>query len=251
MGLAMLLLALPLSVFFIRSRPQDMGLLPDGDSPSSGSSNQVQTVGHSIRRPPTTDAIWTFSQALRSSTFWIITVAFVMAVTGSMGVLQHQVALLTDRGIPPTAAAAALGLTGGFSVVGKVSLGYLTDRVACRYVTAISFSLQLVGLVLLVVAPSVAWVWLFVVLFGLGMGSVPTLRPLLVGECFGLTAFGPIFGTLVGLVEVGSAVGPILSGYIFDVTQSYDLAFVIYCVMFVVAIACVCFARPTGSRGGL
>jgi MFS family permease len=86
-----------------------------------------------------------------------------------------------------------------------------------------------------------------VVLFGLGLGGGAVLVPLLVGECFGLRAFGKILGVVMIAATVGSAVGPVVTGRIFDVTGSYSGAFDLHLAAFTAAAVAIFFLRRPGA----
>jgi MFS family permease len=83
----------------------------------------------------------------------------------------------------------------------------------------------------------------FVILFGLGLGGSAVLVPLLIGECFGLRAFGKVLGVVMISATLGAATGPVVTGRIFDVMGSYHLAFILHIVSFTAAALAICFLR--------
>lgn len=241
LGLVTWAVVIPLSALVIRWSPQEMGLRPDGETMPSA-------VTGTMARQRATTPPWTLSEAVRTPAFWIVAFVFFMAALGSVSVAQHQVPLLTDRGFSATAAAAAFGLTGLLSTGGKLFFGFLADVFSCRYSLILCFGLQVVALVVLLTTHSLVMVWLFVILFAPGMGAIPALRPLLTSECFGISSFGPIYGAIVGLAELAQGIGPLMAGYIFDVTQSYDAALIFFIAMFGLGSLTLFFARPPQSK---
>jgi MFS family permease len=83
----------------------------------------------------------------------------------------------------------------------------------------------------------------FVIAFGLGLGGLAVTFPLLVGECFGLRAFAKLLGVLMVPATLGGAIGPVLTGRIFDVTSSYTLAFALHLGAFLIGGFVVAFLR--------
>jgi MFS family permease len=82
-----------------------------------------------------------------------------------------------------------------------------------------------------------------VITFGLAFGGCAVLIPLLVGECFGLRAFGKVLGLVMISATLGAAIGPVLTGRIYDVTGSYALAFVLHFAALVTASVGMFFLR--------
>ena len=190
----------------------------------------------------------TVAQALRSRPFWLVTLALVLATMTYGSVLPQVVPHLENEGVSKTSAAAALSLFAVFGMCGKVSFGWMTERLPSRYMMAASIACQVTGLWVLLAAGSASWFWAAVPIFGLGFGALGALMPLLVQETFGLRAFGTIFG-LVNFATLGSALaGPLFVGASFEETGSYRFAFMALSVAFVLAAATVAFARPyTGA----
>ena len=184
------------------------------------------------------------AQALRSRAFWLVTLALVLATMTYGSVLPQVVPHLENEGVSKTSAAAALSLFALFGMCGKVSFGWMTERLPSRYVMAASIACQVTGLWVLLAAGSASWFWAAVPMFGLGFGALGALMPLLVQETFGLRAFGTIFG-LINFITLGSALaGPLFVGASFEATGSYRFAFMLLSVAFVLAAVTVAFARP-------
>ena len=190
----------------------------------------------------------TVREALRSRTFWLVTATLVMVMMTYGAVLPQIVPHLENEGVPKTEAAAALSLFALFGMCGKVSFGWMTERLPSRYVMTACIGCQVIGLWVLLAAGSASWFWAAVPVFGLGFGALGAVMPLLVQETFGLRAFGTIFG-LINFATLGSALaGPLFVGASFEATGSYRFAFMTLSVIFVFAAATVAFARPyTGA----
>jgi len=124
-------------------------------------------------------------------------------------------------------------------------IGYFADTTSKRNVMSGALALSALSVALLLSIASRGALPLFVVTYGLAVGGIVVLFPLLLGECFGLLAFGKILG-LIGIpATLGMAAGPVLTGRIYDVTGSYRLAFALLVGVFVAAALAIRFLpRP-------
>ncbi len=236
LGAIICVVLIPLSLFIIKDRPQDKGLLPNGNT-SRGE-----------ERPLSSTAEWTLGRALRAPTYWLIIGALTLAYFGTAAVLTHAIPFFEDEGISSQMAATMLASAIGVSIPSRVAAGYIADRVSVRYVTGFSFLLQLVALVLLFEAGSMAMFWAFVAIFGVAMGGMFAMEPLLISEHFGMASFGAIYGTLWGLSAFGFAVGPPLAGHIFDVSGSYNSAFILFIATTILAMVLISFIKSPRQR---
>ena len=239
LGVLTLVCVVPPAMLVMRTRPQDMGLLPDGEQPVAAAVESATGPAEVSAGEPE----WTTSTALRTLPYWLTLVAFLFVGMAIAGVLQHEKKFLEDVGIAAATASLALGFTGGIGGVGKVTFGYLADRISPKRTALICFALQIVGMILLLNTESAVMMWVFVGVFGFAMGGNIALQPLIIGDFFGLSSFGTIFGSIVLAGAVGSALGPVLAGAIYDATDSYTLAFTIFIVGYAVALAALIFAR--------
>lgn len=244
LGLIIVVVLVPLSIFVIRERPEEMGLLPDGKS----ADEQVEKTSIEDAQAGTS---WTLSRALRTKTFWLIVGGFTLAYFATAAVIAHAIPCFQDMGVSPQLAATMLATVTGISILSRVSAGYIADRVSVRHVTIFAFLLQLLALVILLEASSTSMLWAFVVVFGLAMGAMFAMEPLVVSRYFGLASFGAIYGGLWALQAAGWAGGVPLAGYIFDVTRSYDLAFIIFIATTLLAMVLIFLVKPAfrSSRG--
>ena len=165
-----------------------------------------------------------------------------LAPLAQLGVLQHQVPLIVEAGIPQTTAAVALGLTAGIGGLGKLSFGRISEILPFHYAATLCFLLQALGVFILLNAQSMAAVWVYVMIFGFAMGGVIVLLPLVVGHFFGLAAFGVIVGLMSLIQSVGCASGALISGLIYDYMGNYSYALVMYIGIYLLAVITIFLA---------
>lgn len=204
-------------------------------------------------KPRTGEAI-TLAEALRGQPFWLMLAAFFFGNVCSQTMHVHQVAYLVDHGVSALIAASVVGAVGAASIAGKIGGGWLSDRYERERV-------YLGGIVIMVAAVAAlsalgsgagapaAWeIYGYAVLLGVGYSATASLIPAMVSDRFGGTHFGAIVGFGLMGSAAGSAVGPWMAGYLFDVTGSYMPAFAIAAGCGVVAGAAGWRARTLRVR---
>jgi sugar phosphate permease len=223
-GLAVIALITPIALW-IRNRPEDLGLHPDGREPAS-------TDRVSNDSDPVVDAAGEglgVGDAVRTSAFWLVAFTWTVAMMPLAAVNLHQVAFLTDIGLSTESAALAAGAVGGMSILGRIGFGVLAERFPIRRLYSACYGMYGVGIALLWATASVGTVSLvpYAACFGIATGGSWALSALLAGELFGVRALGEIFGLLGLAATIGGAVGGTGAGLLFDRTGSYDAVFIV------------------------
>jgi MFS family permease len=245
LGVLIWIVALPLA-FVVRNSPGEMGLWPDGETPIDESPTEADArpdvPGAAAAPSAATD--YTLKQALMSSSFWTLALAFFFFGMAHSTVTVHMVPALTDAGIPVETAAVSIGLLTAVSIVGRLSFGFLGDYITKRYLFMVAYSMMGAGVLVLMDANSMNMVYLFIFLFGVGFGGTVPLMPAIRAEYFGRAALGKIQGFMNPVMMFAGAVGPIFAGYVFDTTGSYRISFMVTGVFTFCAVIAIFFARP-------
>lgn len=232
----------PPMALLLRHRPEQYGYLPDGEeelSQEKTSQNHVEADGVTFR-----EVDFTLGQALRTSSFWFLSVGLALRFLGQSAVVVHQIAYLTDVGISSEAAAAALGLLALISIPGRLGFGWLGDRFEKRLVLISTYILQAIGVFILAQVKSMSQVWLFLVVFGLGYGGAVPVFQSIRADYFGRKSFGVISGLIATITTVGTVSGPIFAGFVYDVAHSYYWAFMTFSAAYLLGAVILFFARP-------
>ncbi|MFW6126383.1 MAG: MFS transporter [Chloroflexota bacterium] len=229
---------IPLTLIIVRTRPEEMGLHPDG----AGAPISSPGTEHTEREASQVS----FRTAIASIAFWLIATSYFLSTFSQMGMLQSQVPYLEDIGFPLGLAASALGGVGLGSGVGKLIFGWLCDRIKAKYACTIGLVLQLTAVLLLLsITPDshVAMLWVYALTHGLGAGSwLPTMS-MIVSTSFGLASYGVIFGAASFVQCVGTATGPLMAGLVYDVTGSYMPAFIAFASLYAISIPAILVVR--------
>jgi MFS family permease len=166
--------------------------------------------------------------ALKTWRFWALTIAFFLGVLAINGTIVHVVPLLTDRGVSLQIATGALTAAGIAIIVGRILCGWCLDRFWGPYVAIFFFVVPMVGIALLESGWENPTPLLGAALCGAGIGAEIDLMAFFVGRYFGLKAYGKIYGLMFMLFNVGTGLGPALSGRAFDIYHSYFQIFMAY-----------------------
>ena len=242
-GSLVLALNVPLIFFVLKDSPEPMGLLPDGDQSReiaglSDGKITTQTGTESSNSVKKTGLL----SYLKRPALWSMGIGFAFIAIGYNAVTTHEVSFITDMKVSGTVAAAALGVTLGIGSISSFVSGWLADRLISRYVAILFFLLAVVGLLILIPPHTMSQVWVAVVIYGLGVGAVGTLLPIVTRDIFGAANFSALFGFSVVLFAVGNAIGAPLAGFMFDATGSYHSVFIIVIAIYAAAIFGIYFA---------
>jgi MFS family permease len=240
LAIVVLVIMVPLSLLF-RHKPEQYGLVPDGTSAP------VTEISRSPKPAETRpEASFTFKQALRTPTFWILAVVFMFHNIALQAVVTHSMPYSNSIGIQRATASVIAMMIPLTSILARVLFGWLGDRTSKRWLIVVGFVLMCFGLLSLAFMSSVGF-WLvvpFLLFFGFGYGGNIGVRPSFAREIFGRRNFGAIFGTIIGICSVGGMLGPILGGIAFDNWNSYVGLWLILAILPVMAVISIIFARP-------
>ncbi len=243
-GVFVLIIGVGLSQWLMgRTKPEDYGLRPDGgsaakDGPASDSKSFDVPSAPLTLRP-----------VLRDSQFWIMVVCYSLAVMAEMSAMVHQVAYALDRQIDKVAAASSLGMIGMASILGRFFFGWLCDRISdAKYASALGFFLMAVGMFLLLRTTTVTTLFVYALLFGFGYGSMTALMPFLLADRFGRHILGASYGMQVFFVmAIGGTSGPMITGYIYDLTGSYTNAWLLDLAVLVIVTFLILTLKKPGK----
>jgi len=176
----------------------------------------------------TAGSLWTVSRAARTPAFWALFFVYFWTALAAYSVLPQSVAFLVEQDFDPLVAAGALGISGGLSTIGIVGMGWASERFGRLRSVVVSYVISMTGIACLLAiiwVPSLIFVYLFVLCFGLMQGVRGPVIAALVAILYRGGAVGSIFGALSLALGLGAGVGSWLSGLLHDLTHDYVASF--------------------------
>ncbi len=223
----------------IRRRPEDFGLLPDGDVPPA----MARAGGrHETERSLGARA------AARTPAFWLLVLSTNLAGLALFGVNLHLFSSITDKGVAAAPAAAIVTYLYVLHTVAKPVWAVIAERVHVRYCLAGCYVGGAAGVAVLLVSGSVAALLVFATIYGLTRGAQSFVTSLAWADYFGRDAQGAIRGLASPFRFVASAAGPVVGGFLYDLTGGYEVPFAVFAAAFAAGGLIALAARPPAGR---
>ena len=240
-GVMVILVGFPIAAL-MRHRPEQYGFLPDGEKVLKQSPKEGTVV---FDRE---DADFTAREALQTSSFWYLSLSIMARslVTGGVGL--HLVPYFIGLGASPVEAATYAGSVGVISIPGRFGLSYLGDYFNRRYMMAISLLFMTVSIVLLATADSLSSSIPGLIAYSISQGGISVIPQAIIADYFGRKAFATISGFRSSIQMIGIIIGPVVSGFVYDETGSYEWAFLGFAAASVVSMFLVIMALPPTRR---
>ena len=202
------LFALPLAYFTLREAPSARDL--EGRDELRAPRRDVPQAGAQLA----------LGLLLRRALLWQLFVVFCLLSLALYGV-RHLVPMLRDRGTGAGEAALVQSALGIAVVVSRIFIGYLMDRFFAPRVALVCFLLSTIGVALLALGPPGIAAFAAVLLIGLSLGAEMDMLAFLTGRYFGLANFGQVYGILFTAFLLGTSIGPVAFGMVFESQGSY------------------------------
>jgi MFS family permease len=243
---APLLVVVP-ALIFVRRRPEDLGLTPDGEPPFHATGRQ-RTAGESQstrqRQSFVEEPSWSRSDVLRLPAFWLLVVTFGMASVGIAGLNLHIFSFVTDIGYSPLVGATIMSTIALTQLGSTLIWGMLADRFDIRKVSFVQFLIQGVGLVTAVSSAQLSLVYTGFFLYGVGLAGSFIIREVIWANFFGRASLGTVRGMSLLFSHLFAASGAPFFGFLFDATGSYNLSFTVFAAALFTSSILILLARP-------
>ena len=275
LGIGSMAIMVPLALM-VRSRPEDIGLLPDGADcarataragghPRRGAGRasaimqaqgervreeralrqaQGERLGRQAQGERSVERSFTRREAVRTYAFWLLVLAFFLSMLGMGGFHANWIPYFQDIGFSPAVGAWAATAYGVCSISIRLVWGIVADRFPVRYLLVVQALLTAVSIVLFLNITSVTTLVIAGASHGLALGGFFIMRPLIIANYFGRQNLGAINGILRPFVTLSGAVSPLLIAGMFDIFGSYREAFLLASLTWVLAAGVVFLAAP-------
>jgi len=231
----------PLNLIAQRRRPEDMGLLPDGDTAAPlAAGAQPKPLGGP-----------TLAQAMAMPSFWFIAIAAFGMLWSWYAVQVHQTQYLIDIGFNANMATLGLAAVATFGIAGQINGGWMADKIGREGAWTIGcfgFAACYAILILMREAPSIPLFWLMIAaqgLLGYGLTAVFASAP---ADLFQGKNYSTIFGVLSVAASLGGGAGPYFTGLLHDIFGNYETAFLVCIGWSVISVIAIWIAAPRRAR---
>ncbi len=232
-------LVIPVSLI-IKKGPGEGGDMLDSIPIQSGFNNNAKS------RTESRD--FSLAEAVKTRSFWLIfSIWFAYSFCVHL-VMTHVVPRAQDIGIPPVQAATILSVVGIMLVPSRVLVGVVSDRIGRKAPGIVCALLQSVALLWLIGCTNMWMFYLFAIFYGIGYGGIDPPIVATVGDIFGVRRLGTIMGTLMVGWGLGAAVGPYVTGLVFDLSNSYSMAFLLGAMLMIMAAVFIYWLKAPIGR---
>lgn len=202
LGILMIAIAFPMA-WFVKDNPE-------------GSSVASTKAPHHIP----------FGNIIKGWPFYLLLIGSACSIAAVAGTSQNlKLYLSIDLSYTQQDAANVLSIVLGASIIGRLFMGWLADKIQKKYVMILIYTLVAASIPLLFIADTKPIMYLFAFLFGVALGGDYMIIPLMAAELFGVKALGRVMGIIISVDGLGEAFGPILAAYIRDTSGSYVYGF--------------------------
>lgn len=246
LGLLVLLLSALPALIFLRRRPEDIGLLPDGAPPVPNKAQEKHRLNDVTAAPSTniSDPEWTRAQAIRTHSFWELVLLSCLLLFCGGGINFHVYPFLTDQGVSESSAVLAISIMAISGAIGGLLWGILTEKSSTKILLSIAVGVG--GVVFLaffwflkvgiVRTLGVGVAYIFVGIYGFLFGGVYPLLSIIWAEFFGRTSLGSIQGVVNPFRLTANAAGPIFGALCFDFYGSYTVPFLTFSIIYFISV---------------
>lgn len=236
-GALILIVLFPVSQWVTCSSPCELNLLFDGIFPTESANDRASSEEGAVTGVGVT-------RAVRSTNFWLIVAGCTLTIGAIGAVTQHLILFLVGKGYSLRSASHVSSALLVSSLAGRVVVGYFADRYSRKNVMALFYLALALAIPLLLAADRPAAVWAFALLYGFAMGADYMLIPLVTADCFGLSVLGKILSLIIMGYSMGQWFAPWLTGRIFDIRHTYNLAWIIMSAAAAVGAALIYAIAP-------
>jgi sugar phosphate permease len=241
LGIVLWVVLLPLGLIFLRNRPEEYGLSPDGDLDRPGDSAR--------QRIRVTEENWTRAEAVRTSAFWLTSAGLAAISMLGTGLTFHIVSIFDDSGLSTAVAASVFLPIAGTAAVVQLGSGILVDRFPVRVLLSVALFIQAVVLVMAPYLFTVPLAILFGLLMGICTGLQATISNVIWAKYFGRLHLGSISGVASTLLVASSALGPMPMGIARDLLGNYTAVLIGLALLpLVLSVATLIYNKPPQRR---
>lgn len=234
-GTTILILFVPLALYFVRDKPEDIGLVPDGRKVLEASNEASEEFS---------EQSWKLAEAARTKAFWLIIICNAIPAMINTGITFQIFSILGLQGIDRMTTAFVLSLTPLFSFACSLISGFLVEKFKAHRLLSITFVFSALSPLILMVSNSYLLVLIYAFTWGTAQGFMNIPLGIIWPNYYGRKHLGSIQSVNHTSLVIGSALGPLLFGWVFDQSGSYNIILVISAFIWIAGAILAYVAAP-------
>ena len=236
---------LPPIWFFLRRSPEDMGLLPDGDT--EGSEHVARSSEGRSTPPARVETSLTVRQVLRHRSIYLLITAFTLTSLVGSSLNLHAIPYLSDRGLSAGLSVSVMAVLSSSGAAGALLMGFVVERYPVRFVLSAAFVLGAISYIILLNVNGLMVAFLWAGYAGVVRGGGGILTQIIYADYYGRGSLGSIRGLTSPTQMAANSLGPLAAALAFDLRGDYFFIFALYGILMVAASFIIFLARPPES----
>ncbi|MBW2622654.1 MAG: MFS transporter, partial [Deltaproteobacteria bacterium] len=238
------------SAIWMRRRPEDVGLLADGDDPDTYQNTDPSQEEESEKSNVVPERYWTRREALMTRTFWFIVISYAINSMSFQGINISLAPYIQDLGYTNTMLAILITFRSAVMIPSGLIMGFLAEKADKTSMRSIPFLILAAAAVLFCFAKIQPVLWLAIAAYGLGASGVHITQEVLWANYFGRLSLGRI-RSMGYFISFGfGSIGPVTMNLMFDALGSYTPAFIAIACLFSFAAVLIGLAKPVETANG-
>lgn len=223
LGVLILGLGLPVLLVIVRSSPEDMGLLPDGDTEEIAIEGRAAPAPRIVAVGPLATDSW--RDSFKSAPMWQLSLAYWVCGITTASIAVHYVRWASSEDISTSTAALAFGLLSGINALGVLFVGAISDRMQRKTLLGLVYLVRGVAFLSLLLLPGSVALWAFAVVGGMSWLATVPLTTSLAADVYGVRKIGTLAGLINMAHQLGGGAAVLIFGFVFDKWGTYDPSF--------------------------
>ncbi|MQF82926.1 MFS transporter [SAR202 cluster bacterium AD-802-E10_MRT_200m] len=237
------------SALFLRRRPEDMGLKPDGIPISAEIPAGEKRPENLENQTPNSEISFSVREAVRFSSFYLLVTAIALSSFSTPALHLHMIPYMTDRGISDASAVSVVALSSVSGALGSLTFGLLAEKFTARLMMVLGFALLSSSFILLLFVDSTILALIWGIHLGIAQGGSFTLQQVIFADYYGRDSLGAIRGIVWPIQMVFNSIGPLVAALAYDTTGDYRLIFFVFAILAIVSSGFLFLARPPMTVG--
>jgi len=236
------------SAVFMRRRPEDMGLRPDGDTITPSVNEEPEKESPLLKKERISEPVWNRREVLATGTFWILASAFAVNSMSFQGINISLAPFIQDQGYTNYILALALTFRSIVMIFATLGMGFLAEKADTPLMRSLPFLILALGAGFFLFANLPIFLWLAILCYALGASGVNLIQEVLWAGYFGRLSLGLVRSLSYAISFGLGAVGPLAMNIVYDLVGSYRPAFIALIFLFMGSALLVGRAKPPRAR---